>query len=55
MTIEQPQINDIYIREYERAKARLLDIFKNKDEQEMEEVYSEIKNFLRLLTGVQKL
>ncbi|MEK7200836.1 MAG: hypothetical protein AAB672_01760 [Patescibacteria group bacterium] len=45
MTIEQPQINDIYIREYERAKARLLDIFKNKDEQEMEEVYSEIKKF----------
>ena len=28
-----------------RAKARLLDIFKNKDEQEMEEVYCEIKKF----------
>jgi hypothetical protein len=46
---QQPQNLEIYTKEYERAKARLLDVFRNKDEQEIEEFCLEIKRFAEVI------
>lgn len=46
---QQQKNAEIYEKEYERVKARLLDIFKNKDEQEIFELYSEIKRFTEVV------
>lgn len=49
MTIEQPQKKEIYIQEYERVKTRLLEIFQNKNEQEIEGLCSEVRKFASLV------
>lgn len=44
---QQTEITEAHLRTYEKAKARLLEIFQKRDEQEMKEVFLEVEKFAR--------
>lgn len=49
MKFEQSLINEEHAKEYEKAKARLLEIFQNKNRQEVDELCSEIRRFAAVI------
>jgi predicted ATP-binding protein involved in virulence len=49
MKFEQPPTKEKYAKEYEKSKARLLDIFRNKDGYEIKELCSGIRRFASII------